>query len=135
MPVDIFSLASKARKSLSSYCMNECNALCCRKGFINISLKEAKRITQKKVNEFEVLGYLFRKNGRYALNLGMACPSLKDNKCTIHKSRNRPKVCSDFPVFIEGNEIKLSMNCPAVANNFLYPYEKKFIKLGYKITN
>src|SRR3989344_5575527 len=35
------TIAQQARKSISSYCINECKAYCCRKGFLVFSSKES----------------------------------------------------------------------------------------------
>jgi Fe-S-cluster containining protein len=70
---------------------------------------------------------------RYIFNLGIGCPKLIDSKCAIHKTLGRPKVCSDFPIFICDNAIIITDDCPAIRENKLYSYLAEFKQLGYKI--
>jgi Fe-S-cluster containining protein len=87
-----------------------------------------KELTEKKV--LKLLPY-----GKYSLFLGNpdGCPSLEGSKCKIHKNPLRPATCGRFPIFIEGNKVKLSQRCLAVKQGKLYPYEAEFLKKGYKI--
>jgi len=135
--MDAEALADKARNSISSFCINECKAYCCRKGHLVIKEDEIDEVMQGREAELENEGALTRtKDGRYSLNLDNSnegCPSLKDNKCTIHKSSKRPKVCGDFPIFIEGNKVRFSGRCTAVQEGKFYPYVKKFLAMGFKV--
>ena len=70
---------------------------------------------------------------RHIFNLSKGCPKLIDSKCMIHKNTGRPKVCSDFPLFICDNTIVVTDDCPAVKLDMLYPFLAKFKQLGYKI--
>jgi Fe-S-cluster containining protein len=112
MIMDAETIAKKARASIGQYCMDECRAYCCRKGYLVLTLEQAKIITHDRVEEFLKTDALKRlENGRYSLNLGATpegCPSLKDYKCMIHKNKKRPQACKDFPVFLEGKSLKLS---------------------------
>lgn len=132
-------IANKARNSLGKYCIEECKAFCCRNGYLVFGEESVKIISQDKIKELEKKGILKKlKNGKYSLFLGnfeVPCPSLniKDYTCKIHKNKNRPNACQDFPLFIEGKTIKLSPRCPAIKENKLYPYLKKLIMKGYKI--
>lgn len=72
-------------------------------------------------------------NGRYSLDLNKGCPALKDFMCLIHKKRNRPNACQQFPLFLEKDIVKLSARCPAVKAGLFYPYIYKFKKMGFKI--
>lgn len=79
------------------------------------------------------------KDGKVSLFLGSsgkACPSLKEDfKCRIHGNPERPKACSDFPIFLrkESKTVLLSPRCLAVRNNLLYPYVKRLQLEGYKV--
>ena len=70
-------------------------------------------------------------SNKFSLNMNSGCPMLKDFKCTIHKNKNRPEACKQFPIFIEGKTIRLSQRCPAVKEGLLYPFIKKMISQGY----
>lgn len=124
-------LAKKARNSIGKFCMEECNSLCCRKGHITLTDKELKLVSGDKlinINEIEVISL-----GTNKLCLDHNCPSLLNQKCTIHINRNRPLICKEFPLFIDGNKIIVSHDCPAVEDNRLYPYLRKFKKMGFDI--
>lgn len=130
--MDAQALAKKARNSIGKYCMEECSSLCCRKGHITLNDKELKLVIGKKVTnvkEIEVISL-----GKNRLCLDHDCPSLIDNKCMIHKNRNRPLICKEFPLFIDGNKIVLSHDCPAVEANKFYPFLSKFKKNGFVIS-
>jgi Fe-S-cluster containining protein len=132
--MDIEKVAEEARKSISKFCIEECKAYCCRKGYLAITLKEADLITDGKTKESELKGNIIRKDeGSYVLDLGQTCPRLKNFKCGIHKKIGRPTVCKDFPIFIEGKSIRLSDGCPAVEKKLFYAYEQQFLDMGYEL--
>jgi len=135
--MDAEKIARKARKSISRYCIEECKAYCCRKGYLVMSKLEADLITKKKLTSFEKSGNIKRMaDGKFSLNLDfndLSCPSLKDFKCKVHKNISRPSVCKEFPLFLEGATIRLSSRCPAVRSGLLYPYIKRILLLGYKL--
>lgn len=128
-------IAQQARKSLSIYCVEECKSYCCRKGYLVLSEKEADLVSHGTIKTLETNGQLARMaNGNYSLNMSIAgCPSFKDEICSIHKSRNRPMACKQFPLFFDGMTIMLSNRCLAVRNGMLYPYIKKLLALGYTL--
>ncbi len=131
------AVAKKARSSISRFCIEECKAYCCRKGILILkSPKEMKKTVNGK-KDFLLENRFLRAlpNDEFSLNLGNSgsCPSLKDNLCLIHKSRNRSMTCKNFPVFIRDDKIVLSPNCLAVRENRLYPFIHRFRKLGYKV--
>lgn len=131
----IETLAEKTRKKISDFCINECCAFCCRKGYLTLSLREmnlivgdveAKLISEEKLNEML--------NGKYSLcfeNSLEGCPQLKDKKCLIHANSLRPKTCKDFPIFILGKKIKISNRCPAKADGKFFKFEHDAMNLGY----
>ncbi|MFH1064537.1 MAG: hypothetical protein V1729_05630 [Candidatus Woesearchaeota archaeon] len=129
-------ILNKARKSLSSFCVDECRAFCCRKCYLVLDKDQVDTVTQCRSEELKQKGMLLpTPDGRYSLNMGstdMPCPSLKDFKCTIHNNKKRSKTCSDYPIFISGMNIMLSPRCLAVKQGKLYPYTRKLHMLGYK---
>lgn len=127
-------LADKARNSIAKYCMEECQAHCCRAGHLILKGKEVNKVTQKHSKELISTNLLKKLNtGEYTLTLKNGCPSLSCNKCTIHNSKNRPQACRDFPIIIKDNIAMFSERCPAVREGLLYGYEAKMIKKGYKV--
>ena len=127
-------LTQEARNSISRFCYEECHALCCRKGFLPVNKKELQAVTQGKPSDH------VKKIGedQYSLFMGRPdapCPSLKDWKCSIYKHPQRPRVCGDYPIFLdrEKKEVKLSPRCTAVQEGKFYGYEAEMLKLGYKI--
>jgi len=137
--MNIQKIASEARNSISSYCMNECNAYCCRKGYLILSKEELILLVGNKRKELEDKEFIkILPNDKFSLNLGNhlgSCPQLKDSKCLIHKNPQRPSTCNSFPIFIneDKKEIRLSPRCFAVKENKLYPYIRQFLELGFKI--
>ncbi len=131
-------IADSARSSISDYCMNECKAFCCSKGYLVLSKKEMILTIGDKQGELEDTGFLTpMENDEYALNLGNpgSCPSLNksNSACVIHKNPGRNLACKKFPIFIEDKKVRFSDRCPAVKANKFYPYIKEFIALGFKI--
>ncbi len=119
-------IVNKARASLGKFCYEECKAYCCRKGYLVLDEKEVKKF---KGNE-DIIKKL--DNGKYSLNMNKrGCPCLEDYKCKIYKTR--PKVCREFPIFVNDKTIRISPRCLAVKEDLLYPYIAKLIKMGYKI--
>ncbi|MFH1276260.1 MAG: YkgJ family cysteine cluster protein [Candidatus Woesearchaeota archaeon] len=133
------TLTMEARKGISRFCYEECHALCCRKGFLPVKLKELQMIAKDKLVDSCLNGHVNKNSdGNYSLFMGKfdaPCPALLDHKCTIHSSKSRPQVCRDYPIFLdrEKKEVKLSPKCPAVQENKFYGYEAKMQALGYKI--
>ena len=156
-------IAEQARNSISSICINDCKAYCCRKGFLVLNEAEKDVVTQNRAPELEQKAVLTKiGDGKYSLNLAgighqmsipgvskpgassqgtsspeasteESCPSLKDNKCTIYTHAKRPLACAQFPIFIHSDTIRMSPRCLAVKMNVFYPYEKQWIKLGFKL--
>jgi len=135
--MDIERLANKARRSISQFCIEECKSYCCRNGHLVLTMDEVElvvkkvRLTPEKMPVLKPLD-----NGKFSLYIGNhddACPSLKDYKCIVHKNKKRPLVCQQFPLFIHDMVLLLSSRCSAVKAGLFYPFEKKFMALGYKI--
>lgn len=133
----IEEIADQARNALSKYCIEECKAYCCKKGYIILSQNEMLLLLDSKKERFlkkDLLIHLV--DGKFSLLLGNSlggCPKLKDSKCTIHKNSKRPLTCIEFPIFISEKEIHISKRCFGANQGILYPYTKKIIDLGYKI--
>jgi hypothetical protein len=133
------NLANRARKSISKYCYEECNAYCCQKGYLTLTDKELSLVLKDKLVEYCLNGQVTETDLGYSFFMGKPdhyCPCLVDNKCTIHKSKLRPQCCKDFPIFIDYKNklIKLSPRCFAVKERKLYGYEAEFIRLGFKLS-
>ena len=132
-------IADEARDSISSFCYEECHAYCCRKGYLLLNEFNADAVTKGKKEQMikdETLKKL--KDGEYSMgmsSLSDGCPSLKDFKCTIHKSPFKTKACHEFPIFIDekNKTIGLSPRCPAVKTGKFYAYEHQWLKMGYKL--
>lgn len=134
--MDINKLADKARKSISSFCFEECKSYCCRKGYLIMTKKELDKISDGKGKELIDKGSVKEiEKEKYSLYLGTeaGCPSLKDYRCSIHKSKLRPKMCREFPIFITEKSIILSPRCLAVKENKFYPFVKQAMNLGYRV--
>ncbi len=149
--MNVQQLATEARNSISSYCMNECHAYCCRKGYLILSEEELNLLTGDKRTELENKEFIKKQeDGMFSFNLGNhlgSCPQLDGSKCSIHKHPKRPLTCEKFPVFVNEDtkngtstkngaskkEARFSSRCPAVRENKLYPYVHEFLKLGFKI--
>ncbi len=135
------SIANKARKDIGKYCYEECRAYCCRKGYLILKPSQVDTVTQNRRKELEEKGILKKliagKNkGCYSMYMGtstLPCPSLKDWKCVIHKSRKRARACRDFPIFFEDDFVKFSPRCPAVKAMKFYAVVKKLKDLGFKV--
>jgi Fe-S-cluster containining protein len=128
-------IMEEARNSISTFCDEDCKAYCCRKGYLVLKPDQADLVTQGRKAELLKNKMLKELKGNFSLNLSLDCPSLKDNKCTIHTHPNRPQACKDFPLFVERNWLKLSPRCLAVKMNKLYPYIHELLHNGYRLAN
>lgn len=135
---EIEDLANKARNSISTFCSEECQAYCCRKGYLVMKPDEVKVVTHGNNAPLEKEGLLKQlPNGNFSLHMSkreQGCTSLdNNNRCTIYHDVKRPKTCHDFPIFIRKKQIFFSPRCLAVKQRKFYVYEKKFLKLGCTI--
>ncbi len=132
MDISALDLAVMARKSIGEYCFSECDAYCCRKGYIVLNAHEADLLTDMKKESMKMIS-----DTEYLLELSLnkeGCARLKDNKCVIHTNPHRPDACKNYPLFIRENKaIKVSNRCPAVNGELLYPYLAKFKLMGYSL--
>ncbi len=134
--MDPENILKKAKKSISSFCIEECRSYCCRKGYLVLSRKELDLITDKKPGSWKNQITELDDN-RFSLFMGNSlhpCPALLPNfHCSIHKKRNRPKACKEFPVFLKGDTVYFSNRCLAVRQGLFYPYIYKLRSMGLKI--
>ena len=137
----IEKISEETKENLGEFCIKECRAYCCRKGYMIVTPDEARLLAGEnfdKLIEDKTLREL--SSGKFILqfhnNLG-GCPSLdlKDCTCKIHKNPGRPSTCRDFPIFIVGREIKISPRCPAKKAGKFFKFEHEAINLGYKIVD
>lgn len=136
--VKIKEILNEARSSISDYCINECHAKCCRTGkLVLFNSNEIDFICQGKEKKFLKRRVLqLTKDGNYTYNhTRVKCPHLtSDFKCNDWKNENRPKVCSDFPLFFSQEKfIITAQTCPGVENKMFDKYLKKLEELGLKI--
>jgi len=132
-------LADDARNGISDFCIEECKAYCCRKGYLVLTIEELELVTKGNVKGLMAKGIVKKHGDKYSLHLGASgfqCPSLDGEfKCTIHKDPKRPSACKQFPVFIWGKMIRVSERCLALKAGKLYPYIKEFERNGYGIVD
>lgn len=132
----IQKIANDARNSIANYCINDCKAYCCKNGFLLIlSEKELKFVSSNKIFQNISSGFLLKSekaNVLFDLKNSRCLKLTDENTCSKHKSKNRPKICSDYPLFIVKNNIILSSTCYAVKNNLLNSYIIELEKLGLK---
>ncbi len=132
---DVKQILDAARYDIGKFCIEECNAYCCRKGYLVLTPEQMELTLQGREDEFFEKGFLKTlSDGNYSLYMGdkdYPCPSLKDNMCSIHKDPKRSDTCKAFPISIEDNTIYVSKRCLAGNANILYPYIARLVKKGF----
>ena len=134
--MDAFELVNEARSSIGTYCMNECKAQCCRRGFLPLLNKQQMdAVIGRKQNEFIKSKIITKKNNISILDMNKhQCPKLtEDFKCGIYNNKERPQSCADYPLMLANNMLIAASNCPAVQNGLLNKYFSELKKLGVKI--
>lgn len=130
-------IADEARNAISSFCVDECQAYCCRKGYLILSAKEKDLLIGSLEDSFvqkEILKPLdFNEYALFMGSPGQPCPKLDGSKCTIHTNLGRPETCRRFPVFIYGKKVRFSSRCLAVKQGKMYPFIKQFMAEGYEV--
>ena len=130
-------ILNRARNDISQFCIEECKAYCCRKGYLVLTPKQAKATLQNREEELKNKGFLKdMTNGNLSLYMGdkdNPCPSLNNNKCLIHKHPDRCDTCEMFPIHIKDKTIHISRRCHAAKANMLYPHIAELIKLGFRL--
>lgn len=125
-------IAKRARESISSYCIDECGAYCCRKGQLTLNVDNVLLFVDTVaigVNNKTIKKLKFD----YILDMNKGCPNLDGAKCKIHTNVNRPTVCLEFPLFLESGIVRLSPKCPAIQAGKMYPFVTELINCGYKL--
>lgn len=134
---EIQKLIDVTLKDIGDFCINECKSFCCRKGYLVLKNEEVDLVIGKYKEELIKRGELKEMSvGKFSLNLNNylgGCPQLKKLKCEIHEHENRPSTCKNFPIFILGNEIKISPRCTAKRENKFFEFIHEAEKRGYKI--
>ncbi len=131
-------ILDNVRNSLGNYCINECHALCCKKGYLGLHNEdEVKSITaRKKTFYFKNKTLEKIENTKYRFNLekNNGCPNLTTTfTCNIHTNPNRPRLCKDFPIFKVKDFIITASFCPAIENKILQKEFDELREMGYRI--
>lgn len=112
-----------ARNSLSNYCINICQAKCCRRGQLLLELKESLEIYPHAKADDQ--GYV-----RVPLENG--CPKLDTNfSCTIYEKR--PRTCREYPLYPKGKLLLVATSCEGVQKGKLDKHLQLLKKQGYQI--
>lgn len=123
-------------KNIGKFCINNCKAQCCQRGaLVLLDKKELEIIAGNKV-DFYIKNKTISQNNvthYYYYNLTKSkCQHLnKDFICKIHSKK--PRVCSDYPIFIVNNYIVTANDCLAIKEDLLDNCFKELKKLGYII--
>jgi Fe-S-cluster containining protein len=123
-------------KELSNYCINKCKAQCCQRGgLVLLDEKELKIIAGNKLNSY-IKNKIITQNTdtkNYYYNLEkIQCRHLAKNYiCKVHSKK--PRVCTDYPIFILKNYIITANNCPAIKEGIMNQCFEELKQLGYKI--
>jgi Fe-S-cluster containining protein len=88
---EVHDLVSRVYDSLNNYCLNNCNAECCRGNSILVKPDEVDRVTKR--NRSFILG---TKRDLIIISTEPKCPSLDGNKCSIYEQR--PDICRNWPI-------------------------------------
>jgi len=88
------------KRALARHCI-ECNAMCCRKGYLPLERRLSQFCGQEKES-----------GGRLLLSLDGGCPALFSGRCMAYS--RRPKACREFPIKVEEDTVIASSSCPAV---------------------
>jgi Fe-S-cluster containining protein len=124
------SAANSVRQTCSSYCVSQCNGLCCKSGITNTENRcQMELLAGGKREELEQSGYLKSIDGQqyvFFYDEDHPCPRsarTDDGKllCGVHESNLRPKICREYPILIDHDKqiITIAQNCSAVVSGFL----------------
>jgi len=131
-------LAVLARRSLSDYCCFECEAYCCRIGYLLLSANEVGLMKDVDISTLKMMplrSEIDEKRYIFSLGLGRAgCPNLSNSQCIIHTNPARPDACKKYPLFIgENKTVIITDECPGVRENRLFTYLSEFKTMGYTL--
>ncbi|MFH0808314.1 MAG: YkgJ family cysteine cluster protein [archaeon] len=106
------------REFFFGFCVKKCEAECCRIGYtMEVSVDEVKAIFETRdIVKDKRVRKLY--NDLYEIKLG-PCPAVGRDKegrygCRIHSDLGRPKICKDYPIFIERDKVIVAAGCYAV---------------------
>ena len=135
--LEVENILDEARESISTFCVSECQAYCCRKGYLVLTPAQSVATLGMREEEYLERGLLKRmSDGNWSLymgSLGFPCPSLSDNKCRVHNNSLRADACHVFPISVTDGFIHVSRRCPAKNNQLLYPFFARLVQLGCKV--
>jgi len=133
-----------ARDRVSEYCINECNALCCKNGIYiqTIDPDEVRMLLKldnsvklkdfaKEDERLDIKRFGFVKKG-YNVLLD-PCIYLEDRLCSIYNDVRKPKICSQYPIIKDKLTILLSSKCPAVKQLKIEDALENVTLIGYDI--
>ncbi|MFP4118891.1 MAG: YkgJ family cysteine cluster protein [Candidatus Woesearchaeota archaeon] len=134
---DPISIIVAARNKLGPYCMNECQAKCCRMGRLLLtSQKQVRVISKGRMRKLYLKKQLTKRTdgGTDLLLHPHGCPALTpSNKCSIFTKKERPKICDEFPLFLRGRTVFAASACPAVKKGMIDTELSKVKKQGLDI--
>lgn len=130
-------IAKVARNSISDYCINICKSKCCkREKLVLFNDLEVNAIVGSKKDEYLSKKVLEKnevtQNYYYDLEKKPCRNLTNDNLCLIHKDKNKPTICDDYPIFLTNRAVILAPDCDAAINGLLDNYICEIKKLGYK---
>ena len=133
----VTSIANTARNSISDYCINVCKAKCCKRGkLVLFNDSEICAIVGKNKTKYLKNKILEKskitKNYYYNLEKEPCKNLLQNDLCSIHKDKNKPKICDDYPIFLTKKCVIIAKDCEAAQNNLLEKYITEIESLGYK---
>ncbi len=134
----VLEIIEKIRKNIGEYCMCNCKSLCCKSGYLPIKNDEELRfiVGDERYKNREKDSFIEKtKYNGYLLKLTPEnpCPKFKNNKCSIYNSKNRPKICREYPISFTKTQVIISPTCPAFENNVMKKELEELKKLGMKI--
>lgn len=122
--VSLDELVGGMRDKVSEFCVDKCSSECCRCGYeMEVTGREAAVI----FGVLNVEGLEDRRldasyNDKFDLVLE-PCPALRfyggKYKCGIYNDFDKPKVCGEYPVWVEDGKINLDNRCFAVCSGSL----------------
>lgn len=138
----IQDLANWRREVLPKYC-RQCRGRCCHFNLRGLSENQVRlifSISRDIPEEYCELGrrrFQLSSKG-YTTNFQRGesgCPQLRDGRCRIYNHLLKPRVCSDYPVFLDKEKKSLTFDdcCPAIQNADAVEMLKNALKEGYKM--
>jgi len=113
------------RSSLSSYCVDVCKSQCCKKGkLLLLNSGEVNLISEGKKDELLLSKTLVKSESDnihfdFSKNKNSCTKLCLDGLCLVYGNKNRPKVCSDYPLFKVKEFVMAADSCRAVREGVL----------------